>query len=407
MQEIENRSEKQLETLRDAFEIPANTCYLDGNSLGALSHTVRHRITEFIDAEWGADLVAGWNKHQWLVAPIRVGDKIGRLIGAEKGQVVCCDNLSVNLFKLLSAALALNSPRTKILTDINHFPSDNYIAQGLAQLIGPKRCQICPVNIDALMHIDLSDVAVLSLPHVDYKTGTRHRMTEITHRAHSQGALVLWDLAHSAGAIECSLDLIGVDMAVGCTYKYLNGGPGAPGYLYLAGRHHQAENVISGWMGHEAEFSLHTRYTPAPGIKRFLTGTQSIISLIATEAALDLFDGLTPAKLEARSTYLTGYFLDQLSKHSATRSILCLTPASPKNRGAQISLRFDQAYPISRALIAQGVIVDFREPDIVRFGFSPIYNNVSDADRAISALVDLLISQNFKDPQFSIRKKVT
>ena len=393
--------------LRQLYALPSDKCYLDGNSLGALSHGVKAAMEEVVSREWGRTLIGGWNSHGWLELPLRVGDKLGALLGASAGETLCCDNLSINLFKALTAALELQAPRTKIITEATHFPTDNYIAEGLARLLGPERCEVVAIPLNDLETTDLHDAAVVSLAHVDFRTGACRDISGITQRVHDAGALVLWDLAHSAGVIDPGLNANQVDMAVGCTYKFLNGGPGAPGFLYVAERHHQAVNPIPGWMGHADLFAFESSYRPATGIRRFLTGTQSVISMRAVDAALKVFDEVSIDALRAKSLALSDHFLSLLDHNVVTRDVTCLTPRDPSQRGSQISLRLPMGYPISQALIARGIIVDFREPDIVRFGFSPLYNSFAEVQSAVTTLADILRTKCYRQARYQQRQTVT
>jgi len=399
--------EDALAALRQAYDLPADQCYLDGNSLGVLSHAVKDALRRVVDTEWGQSLVGGWNTHEWIDMPVRVGDRLGSILGASPGETLCCDSLSINLFKGLAAALELQAPRTKIVTEASHFPTDNYIAEGLARLLGPDRCEVIAVPLDELPHMDLSDVAIISLAHVDFRTGACRDMAGITALAHDAGALVMWDLAHSAGVIETALNAHDVDMAVGCTYKFLNGGPGSPGFLYVAERHQEVSSPLPGWMGHADLFAFESSYRPAQGIRRFLAGTHSVISMAAVEAALSIFDRVSVASLRAKSLALSDYFLACLADHAITATLDCLTPLDHAARGSQISLSMPMGYPVSQALIAQGVIVDFREPDIVRFGFSPLYNSFSEVHVAAQKLADILESGCYREAQYQHRNKVT
>lgn len=400
-------TDEALATIRAGFHLSAQRVYLDGNSLGALHDTVRRHLDTVVSRQWGEDLIAGWNKHDWINLPSTVGDRIAQLIGAGPGEVLCCDNLSINLFKGLAAALELNAPRTRIITEAGHFPTDNYIAGGLANLLGSQRCQVEAVEINTLETLDFSNVAVLSLSHVNFRTGTLRNLPEITARAQAQGALVLWDLAHSAGVIEAELNRHHVDMAVGCTYKFLNAGPGSPGFLYIAKRHQSATNPLPGWMGHADRFAFEPNYRPAPGITRFLTGTQSVIAMAAAQAALSVFETVTIKTLRQQSLALTQYLMDQLANNPVTSGIECLTPGEAQRRGSQVSLRLEHGFPISQALIERGVIVDFREPDIIRFGIAPLYNQRADINIAVTTLADILKSGIYREQRFSQRATVT
>lgn len=394
--------------LRSRFHLPDDKVYLDGNSLGALPRKTEARLQEVISAEWADELVSGWNTKQWIDLPLSVGDHIAPIIGAKQGTVVCCDSLSINLFKALNACLEVNEGRSLITLEDGQFPTDSYIADGLSQLLGSDRCRTQAVDIAALTPETLSESAVLLLSHVDYKSGTLRDMDAITTMAQSAGCLVIWDLAHSAGAVDMDLEASHVDFAVGCTYKFLNGGPGAPGFLYVAERHHDVQNPLPGWMGHARLFDFEAKYEAAPGIKRFLTGTQSVLALSAVSASLSVFDGLAMRDVRAQSLALTQHFINLWEQSSILQTHATLvTPTDDAQRGSQVSLALDNAFPVSQALIADGVIVDFREPDIVRFGFSPLYNTFSDAEQAIESLETVLSSERYLLPEFQIRSTVT
>lgn len=396
-----------LAAVRAGFELPRDQVYLDGNSLGALHGRVRARLATVISEEWGNSLIAGWNNHHWIDLPLTVGDRLAPLLGAEPGEVLCCDSLSVNLFKALAAALEINAPRTRIVTEASHFPTDNYIAQGISGLLGAERCRVDALSMADIEQLNFEDVAVLSLSHVNFRTGALRDLGELTQRAQAGGALVLWDLAHSAGVVETRLGEHRADLAVGCTYKFLNGGPGAPGFLYVARRHQWANNAIPGWMGHADRFAFEANYRPVEGIARFLTGTQSVVAMSAVDAALSVFDDIDIPSLRAQSLALSDGFLQALAGNEATRKLECLTPLKHASRGSQISLRLEQGFPVSQALIADGVVVDFRDPDIVRFGFSPLYNTQEDVRTAAARLAAILDSKRYLLPQFNTRKTVT
>jgi len=281
------------------------------------------------------------------------------------------------------------------------------MAQGLSALLGEERCVVEAVAVSDLLNTDFSDVALLSLSHVDFKTGELRNLPMITAQAQQAGALVIWDLAHSAGVVNVDLNKHNVDMAVGCTYKFLNAGPGAPGYLFMAKRHQHAPNSLPGWMGHADRFAFEADYRPADSIRRFLTGTQSVLALSATEAALSLFEQTSIGQIRAKSLALSDYFFSELNEHSATKPISVITPKDHDSRGSQVSLKLDHAFAVSQALISRGIIVDFREPDIVRFGFSPLYTRFDDCHRAVRALADILDAGVYREPRFNLRKTVT
>ena len=318
-------SDALFDQLRAQFQLPEGKIYLDGNSLGALPKATFPTVADTVEKQWGEDLIASWNTHDWIDLPLAVGNQIGQLIGAAENSVVCCDNLSINLYKAILAALELNPTRTSICVEKQQFPSDNYIAAGVSRLLGNDRCSINALSIEDMTPEQLSDAAVLVLSHVDYKTGSLRDMATITANAHAAGALVIWDLAHSAGVVDIDLTACEVDFAVGCTYKFLNGGPGAPGYLYVDPKHQSASNAIPGWMGHAAMFDFESSYRPAQGIRRFLTGTQSVISLSAVSSGLAVFDAVAVSDLRARSLLLTRQFIDCLDESSVASATTVIT----------------------------------------------------------------------------------
>ena len=396
-----------LADLGDRFELPRGKTYLDGNSLGILPKGVAERIDRVVRQEWGEDLIASWNTHRWIDLPTRTGDRIGHLIGAAPCQVICADSISVNLFKLLSAALSMQKGRSTILTQKDNFPTDLYIAQGLSGLLGAKRCKIRSVSTEQLSGALGEDVAILMLTQVNFRDGRLHDIASLTAQAQESGALVLWDLAHSAGVIPLELDTWNVDMAVGCGYKYLNGGPGAPAFLYVARRHQAAaRQSLQGWMGHAKPFAFSPDYEPAGDIQRFLTGTPGILGMAALDAALDAFEGVSIKGLRDKSVALTAAFIEALDGLDLP-GVRLLTPREPELRGSQVSVAHDLGYEIAQALIAEGVIVDFRAPDTVRFGFSPLYNRFSDIATALGALSRIIHEERYLAPEFGQQKSVT
>ena len=400
-------SDALFDQLRAQFQLPDSKIYLDGNSLGALPRATPPTITDTVKKQWGEDLIDSWNTHDWIDLPLAVGNQISKLIGAVEDSVVCCDNLSINLYKAILAALELNPTRTSMCVEKQQFPSDNYIAAGVSRLLGNDRCSITALSIADMTSEQLSDVAVLVLSHVDYKTGSLIDMAQITKKAHAAGALVIWDLAHSAGVVDIDLTACEVDFAVGCTYKFLNGGPGAPGYLYVAPKHQSASNAIPGWMGHAAMFDFEPSYRPAQGIRRFLTGTQSVLALSAVSAGLKIFDAVPISDLRARSLLLTRQFMDLLDESSVASATSVITSRSDDERGSQVSVSLEHAFPISQALIDSGVVVDFRAPNIIRFGFSPLYNTPAEAVAAVKALEDIVREKRYEDPKYNVKHKVT
>ncbi|GHD27487.1 kynureninase [Parahalioglobus pacificus] len=397
-----------LAPLRAQFDLPAGVTYLDGNSLGALPRAVREALNQTVDTEWGSDLIASWNKHRWIDLPVTVGEAIAPLVGAAPGQLVCCDSISVNLFKLLATALALRPGRRVILSQGDNFPTDLYMAQGLESLLGQQRCELRTASSDGLLEALDSDVAVMMLTEVNFRTGEKHDMRALTQAAHDAGALVLWDLAHSAGAMPVALDACNVDMAVGCGYKFFNGGPGAPAFLYLAKRHQNAvQQPLTGWMGHRNGFEFSPQYTPGVGVSQYLGGTPGVLGMRALQAALSLFESVSMSAVRDKSLALTETFMARVAEQPSLVAFKCLTPVSPEQRGSQVSLAHPEAFAISQALIDRGIIVDFRAPDIVRFGFAPLYNRFADVAKAVSVLEDVMESRHYEDPKYQVRAKVT
>jgi kynureninase len=369
--------------------------YLDGNSLGRLTQASLSRIRPLVEQEWGHDLIRGWNEN-WWEAPLRVGGKIARLVGAGSGQIVTCDTVSVNLFKLASAALALRPNRTRIVSDTLNFPSDLYILQGLVRLLGDRHTilrigsqdgGITP-DLDALAAAIDNTTALVTLSHVTFKSGYLYDMTTVTDLAHSNGALVIWDLSHSAGAVPISLDACNADFAIGCTYKYLNGGPGAPAFLYVSTNlQEQAASPIWGWWGQKSPFAFNLDYTPAPGVARFLTGSQPILSMLAMEAALDplLEAGMNPLRL--KSLLLSEYLIYLADTTLAPLGFSLGSPRTAEQRGSHVSLRHPEGYRINRALIEEmNVLPDFREPDNLRLGLTPLYTSFVDIWQGVNRI---------------------
>jgi kynureninase len=399
--------EDPLAAHRDAFALPPDIVYLDGNSLGPLPRATAGRLADCVAREWGTDLITSWNKAGWIDLPRRVGDKIARLIGAAPGEVLVADSTSVNLFKLLSGALALRPGRRTILSDHGNFPSDLYIAEGLARLCdtGHRLRLVAPETVAEAID---DDTAVVMLTEIDYRTGRRHDMAALTAAAQARGALMLWDLAHSAGAMPVDLGGCGVDLAVGCGYKFLNGGPGAPAFLYVAQRH-QAGFVqpLAGWLGHAAPFAFETGYRPAPGIARHLCGTPPILSLVALDCGVDTVLAADPAALRAKAMRLGDLFVDLVETRCAGLGLTLAGPRDAAQRGSQVSFRHAEAYPVMQALIARGVIGDFRAPDLLRFGLAPLYLRHVDVWTAVAALRDVLATASWDTPRFRARAAVT
>lgn len=394
-----------LASKKQAFQIPDGVIYLDGNSLGVLPKHVPARIAQVINEEWGNSLIRAWNTHSWIDLPARTGDRIGKLIGAPAGTVVACDSTSVNVFKVLSAALALRPERKVILSDNGNFPTDLYVASGLKQLLD-KGHELKVVDPEAVKDAIGEDVAVVMLTQVDYRTGRVHDMADITRAAHDAGALAMWDLAHSAGAIPVDLHGAGADFAVGCGYKYLNGGPGAPAFLYVAPEHQdKVTSPLTGWMGHEAPFAFDLDYRPVSGISRMTVGTPAILALSSLHAALDVFEDVDMADIRRKSVSLSELFIAEVEAKCPQLELA--SPRDPNARGSQVSFRFKEGYAVMQALIDRGVIGDFRAPDVMRFGFTPLYLSHQDIVDAVEILKDILDTESWNRPEFKTRAKVT
>lgn len=390
---------------REGFALPAGTIYLDGNSLGALPRVTPERLQQVVEA-WRQDLIGSWNRHDWIGWPRRVGDRIARLIGAEPGEVIVADSTSVNLFKLLAAALRRNRGRRVILTEADNFPTDVHVAQGLARLLGGV--ELRAVETAGLAGALGDDVAVLMLTHVNYRTGAMHDMASLTAAAHATGALALWDLSHSAGAMPLRVGEAGVDLAVGGGYKFLNGGPGAPAYLFVAGGLvGLIEPALAGWMGHARPFDFETAYEPAAGIERFLVGTPPVLSLAALAAGIEMFDAVDLRQVRVKSVALGSLFRRLVQQQYADPALRRVSPDDPERCGSQVSYAHPEGYAIVQALIARGVIGDFRAPDVLRFGFAPLYVRFVDVFDAVVALGEVLATRAYADPRFRVRALVT
>ncbi len=391
--------------LRDRFVLPQGVIYLDGNSLGAASKAVIQRARQTVENDWAQGLIRSWNDAGWYDAPRRVGAKIARLIGAASDEVVVTDSTSVDLFKILVGALKMRANRTTILGEADDFPTDAYIAQGVTEFTGTRFKRV-PAD-DLIGTID-EDVAIVSLTHVNYRTGLIHDMARIAAAAHAKGALIVWDLSHSTGALEIAVNLAQADFAVGCGYKYLNGGPGAPAYVFVA-KHHQAaiQNPLTGWFGHAAPFDFAPDFAPADGIGRMLTGTPPMLSLAALDAALDIFADVEMKAVRAKSISLTELFVALADEHLTAHGFTLASPREAALRGSQVSLAHSQGYAIMQALIARGVIGDFRAPDIVRFGLVPLYVRHVDVFDAVRAIGEVMAERAWDTAEFLARKPVT
>jgi kynureninase len=391
---------------RDRFVLPEGVIYLDGNSLGALPKAVPARMDAVVRQQWGRSLVRGWNSHDWIGTPHRIGARIARLIGAKPHEVVAADSTSINLFKLAAGAAGLRPGRTTILSEPGNFPTDLYVLQGLQALLG-ERVRLKTVPSDQIMAAIDEDTAAVVLTHVHYKTGVRLDMAAFTAAAHARGALMLWDLSHTTGVIAADLNGADADLAIGCGYKYLNGGPGAPAFLFVAERlQDQIAPPLCGWMGHAAPFAFDDLYTPAPDLRRQLCGTPPILSLAALEAALDELDDVAPAALEAKAGALGDLFI-AAAEAEVGEALTLISPRAAKARGGHVSFTHPNGYAMVQALIARGVIGDFRAPDVLRFGFSPLYVRHVDVWDAAAQLGQVVRDRDWDRPQFHQRASVT
>ncbi len=397
---------------RQLFLLPDEKIYLNGNSLGPLSIAARDRVREVVEQQWGTGLVKSWNQHNWIDLPIKVGNKIAPLIGASSGEVICCDSVSVNLFKLLSSATKLqqagnSSNKVTILSKQDNFPTDLYIAKGLSDLSGHSEIELITADEENLGK-SLERADVLLLTQVNFRSGKLHDIERITQRAREHHCRVIWDLSHSAGVLPLRMNQWQVDMAVGCGYKYLNGGPGAPAFIYMSQElQNTVRQPLQGWMGHLAPFEFSPIYEPDVGINRMQSGTPPIISMSALDAALDCFENIELSQLHEKAMGLSRVFLDSLKAHDAPGSLQMTSPADPVLRGAQIGLSHDHAYAISQTLCAEGIVTDYRRPNILRFGFSPLFLRYQDAWQAGARLTNIVQESLYKDQRFNVENKVT
>ena len=390
---------------KELFVLPEGLIYLDGNSLGPLPKAVKARLDQVTMDEWGNLLIKGWNKAKWMEQPGRVGDKLGRLIGAPNGSVVIGDTLTIKVFQALAAGLKMRPDRKVILSDNGNFPTDLYMAEGLIDTIG-KGHELRLADPEDVMDAIDESVAVVMLTQVDYRTGRMHDMAAITRRAHEVGAVMLWDLAHSAGAFEVDIAGSNCEFAVGCTYKYLNGGPGAPAFIYV--RPDLIEHIkpaLAGWLGHDAPFAFETGYRPAPSIERMRVGTPSVLQTSALETALDVWKGVEMADICAASIALTETFIAEVEARCPALTLV--SPRDPRARGSQVSFAYEHGYAVMQALIDRGVIGDFRAPNVMRFGFTPLYLDQGDVIAAVDVLADILERETWNDPKYTVKQAVT
>ncbi|MFL6758848.1 kynureninase [Sphingomonas sp.] len=389
---------------RERFRLPEGVVYLDGNSLGALPAVASAALANTAEQQWGEDLIASWNKHGWIDWPTRLAAKLAPIVGAKSNELLIADSTSICLFKLLAAAVGARPGRKTILTQRRNFPTDLYVAQGLAEMLGLTLKAVEPDGI--LAAID-ADTAVVTVTHVDYRSAAFFDMRGINEAARAAGALVVWDLSHSAGAIELDLNGSGAELAIGCGYKYLNGGPGAPAFLYAA-RHLQDGliNPLQGWMGHAEPFAFVDDYRPADGMLKFLTGTPSILALAALEAGLATFDGIAMRDIVAKSRSLSQLFIAEVEARCGGEVRLA-SPRDPAMRGSHVVFAHPDGYAVMQALISRGVVGDFRAPDLMRFGFAPLYNSHAEIVRAAEILADILATREWDQPRFKARARVT
>jgi kynureninase len=396
-----------LKHFRERYHLPKGKIYLDGNSLGLMAKSVPARVTDAVTRQWAEDLITSWNKNNWSTLPRIVGNKIARLVGGGENNVIVADTISINLFKLLTAAMAMRRDRKIILSDTGNFPSDLYVAQGLNQFLvdGHELKTVAP---DDVMSAITKDVAVVMVTEVDYRTARRHDMKALIAKAHTVGALVIWDLSHSAGAI--SVDLLGdnADFAVGCTYKYINGGPGSQAFVFVHPRHHKtAMPALVGWWGHENPFAFDPDWKAAEGLGRFQCGTWTVISMVALDAALDEWVDVDMQALQKKSRSLCQTFIDLVEASCAKHGLKLAGPRNMAARGSHVSFQCDEGYAVMQALISKGVVGDFRAPNMIRFGFAPLYNTHVEVFEAAAMLAEILDKRLWDKPEFLVRKKVT
>ena len=397
---------------RDKFHIPEGVTYFDGNSLGLMPKNVPARVADAMTRQWGEDLITSWNKNSWFTLPQTIGDKISRLLGGGAGNLIVADTISINLFKVLTSALALRRERKVILSDSGNFPSDLYVAQGLNRFLADGHSLKIVEPEDVAANIT-EDVAAVMLTEVDYRTCRRHDMKAITAEAHAKGCLMIWDLAHSAGALPIDLMAAGADFAIGCTYKYLNGGPGSQAFVWVHPRHHEtAEPALVGWWGHAAPFAFDLAWKPAVGLVRQQSGTQAILSLVALDAALDLWVDVDMKTLQQKSHSLCQIFIDLVEASCGPYGLKLLGPRAMAQRGSHVSFEChtenpDAGYAVMQAMIAHGFIGDFRAPNVIRFGFAPLYNSHVEVWHAAAVLAEIMQKRSWDSEVYLHRKAVT
>ncbi len=391
---------------RDRFLLRDGLIYLDGNSLGALPRSTASRLARVVAEEWGEGLITSWLGADWSKAPQRIGDKIARLLGAAPGEIIATDSTSVNIFKVLTAALSLRPGRSKLLSEAGNFPTDLYMMQGVESFSG-RRVRAVVAEPDAVVETLDEDVAALLLTQVHYKSGRIRDMADVTRKAHDAGALVIWDLSHSAGAIPVDLNGARADFAIGCGYKFLNGGPGAPAYLFAAARHQAATPVLSGWFGHARPFAFEEVYEPAPGIERFLCGTPPVLGLAALEAGVELMLEADMAELRRKSLALADLFMERMEPLCARYGFTLVSEREPALRGSQVAYAHPKGYQIVQALKQCDVIADFRAPDVLRFGLTPLYLRYRDIVETVERLEKVCATEAWARAEYQVRAAVT
>jgi len=397
----------ELAPFREKFYLPEGLIYMDGNSLGAMPRAAVERSADVVKREWGEDLITSWNKNGWFHLSKKLGARLAPLMGAEEDEVMVCDATGINLFKLLSVALQLRPEHKVILMEGSNFPTDNYMAQGLVQQLGQGH-EVRFIEQDNLIENITDEVAVVCLTHVHYKTGRMHDMAAITEKAHAVGALALWDLCHSAGAVPVDLNQCEADFAVGCGYKYLNGGPGAPAFLYMAKRHHgKAQQPLSGWWSHAAPFAFEQDYRPSENIWQMMTGTQPILSLSTLECGIEIMEQADMEKVREKSVRLGDLFIELMEQECSDYGFKLASPKNGTQRGSQVSFHHPEGYAIIQALIAEGVVGDFRAPDIMRFGLTPLYLGYADIWDAVARLSKIMAGKVWQKAEYQNRSAVT
>ena len=397
-----------LRSLRDRFVLPEGVIYLDGNSLGAASHAAFDELRKAASEEWAHDLIRAWNTAGWFDMPLELGSQLGRLIGAAAGQTLVCDTTSINIYKVLHAAMAMRPVRPVIVAEGDSFPTDLYMAEGVASTRNNTVLRLAGVDAPTIEELIDENVAVVLVNHVNYKSGELRDMTALTRIAHDAGALIVWDLCHTAGAMPVELDKANADFAVGCTYKYLNGGPGSPAFIYAAKRHlADVQQPLSGWWSHARPFAFEQAYTAGTGIRRFLCGTQPVLSMRTLKGALDIWNDVDMAAVRKKSIALADLFIELVEAKCGAYGLTLESTRDGARRGSQISFMHEHGYQIMRALIERGVIGDFRAPSTIRFGFTPLYIGYVDVWRAVEVLEDILRSGAWKDARFAVKTAVT